>query len=127
MGTMSGNTIGANASFSRARRTSRPRLRVTVGDWYGGKRSIATEQHDFAADLAVARADDLLREGEEGTPEFRTGWKWDKLQEAFMTEKFRPYIAATAHLIRCATEEEYAAACDADAARWTDRRRECGQ
>lgn len=103
--------------------------RVTVGDAYATREiaSQMTREHDFAADLVVARADELLREGEEGSPEWRADWKWTKLQDAFMTEKFSPWIAATAHLIRATTEEEYAAWCDADAARYIDRRRELGQ
>lgn len=93
--------------------------RVTVGDAYADRpiASQMTREHDFAADLVVARADNMLREGEEGTPEFMRGWKWGKLQAAFMTEKFNPWIAATSNLIRATTEEEYEAMCKADEAR----------
>lgn len=95
---------------------------VTVGNAWGNNPSHHTLAHDFAADLVVARADDLLREGEEGSPEWRSDWKWSKLQHAFTTEKFNPWVAATAHLIRAKTEEEYDAMCAADQERMKERK-----
>lgn len=81
---------------------------VTVGYEPEWSRSKWTTDHNFAADCAVGRADDVLREGTEPTPlPFMTDWKWGRLQHAFLAERFTPGTAATSHLIRCETEEEY--------------------
>lgn len=87
--------------FARQGRGASCRISIGAAYTYPGDKA-----HDFAADVALARADADLVEGSEPTPDWQKGWKWDALQEAFLRDKFEPGVLS--RLIRAETPEQFA-------------------